>query len=76
MTFEEVCSRVETSMENLWKAADETDRMMRLEREKRAIMGFEEEMEEYRRDIRQIICDGGMEQGECPPWYKKERKQK
>lgn len=70
MTFEEVCSRVETSMENLWKAADETDRMMRLEREKRAIMGFEEEMEEYRRDIRQIICDGGMEQGECPPWYK------
>ena len=51
MAFEEVCGRVKSAMEDRWKAADEAGRMLRLEREKRAIMGYEEDMEEYRRDI-------------------------
>ena len=70
MTFEEVCGRVKSAMEDRWKAADEAGRMLRLEREKRAIMGYEEDMEEYRRDICQIIYDEGMENGDYPPWYK------
>ena len=44
--------------------------MLRLEKEKRAIMGFEEDMDEYRNDIRQIIGEEGIENAECPEWYR------
>ena len=57
MNFEDVCRKVEAELENRWKSADETDRMMRLEKEKKAIMGFEEEVAEYRQLIGQIIKD-------------------
>ncbi|MGN1334356.1 MAG: ATPase, T2SS/T4P/T4SS family [Anaerovoracaceae bacterium] len=70
MTFEEVCRRVEAELENRWKSAEEADRILRLEKEKRAIMGFEEEAEEYRRLIGQIICDENLEAEEYPSWYK------
>lgn len=70
MKFEEVCRRVEAELESRWKSADEMDRMMRLEKEKRAIMGFEEEMDEYRQLIGQIICNEGLEDSEYPQWYK------
>lgn len=70
MSFEEVCRRVEAELESRWKSADEIDRMMRLEKEKRAIMGFEEEMAEYRQLIGKIICNEGLEYSEYPRWYK------
>ena len=66
MSFEEVCRQVEAELENRWKSADEMDRMMRLEKEKRAIMGFEEEIAEYRQLIGQIICNEGLEDSEYP----------
>ena len=47
MTFEEVCGRVKSAMEDRWKAADEAGRMLRKKKKKRAIMGYEEAMEEY-----------------------------
>ena len=70
MTFEEACRLVEAVLESRWKSAEETERMMRLEKEKRAIMGFEEDMDEYRHDIGQIICEEGIENVEFPPWYR------
>ena len=70
MNFEDVCRKVEAELENRWKSADETDRMMRLEKEKRAIMGFDEEAAEYRLLIGQIIKDEGLGDAEYPQWYR------
>ena len=70
MNFEDVCRKVEAELENRWKSADETDRMMRLEKEKKAIMGFEEEVAEYRQLIGQIIKDEGLGDAEYPQWYR------
>ena len=70
MKFEEACRRVEEVLDRRWKSADETERMLRLEKEKRAIMGFEEDMDEDRNDIRQIIGEEGIENAECPEWYR------
>ena len=70
MNFEDVCRKVEAELENRWKSADETDRMMRLEKEKRAIMGFDDEAAEYRQLIGQIIKDEGLDHAEYPRWYR------
>lgn len=55
--FYELCSETETIFENRWKQADEISRRLGLEREKRAILGWEEDMEYYRSQIRNILDD-------------------
>ena len=35
MNFEDVCRKVEAELENRWKSADETDRMMKQKKEKK-----------------------------------------
>ncbi len=69
MTFEQVCRRVETIIEADWRTCDEIDRMERLEKEKKAIMGYEEEMESYKKWINEIILTEGLSDSEYPPWY-------
>ena len=70
MSFEEVCRRVEAAFERDWQAAGEMARMERLEREKRAIMGYEDETLWYKERIGQIIEDEGLQVAEVPQWYK------
>lgn len=69
--FYELCSETETIFENRWKQADEISRRLGLEREKRAILGWEEDMEYYRSQIRDILDDMPESRAvQCPPWYK------
>ena len=70
MSFEDVCQNVEAELEIRWKSAEETERMLRLEKEKKAIMGYDEEVKEYRQLIGQIIRDKELGDAECPPWYR------
>ncbi len=55
--------------EGEWNKADDFSKMERLEKEKRAIMGFEEEMAEYQEKISEIIEILGVDKGEYPGWY-------
>lgn len=72
-TFKEffsVCNTVEKIMEKEWNASDEWEKQKRLEMEKRAIMGHEEEASFYKGKIGEIL-EGVCHKGEVqyPPWY-------
>ena len=45
--FDQICDLVADAFEEEWSKADESNKSMRLEREKRAIMGYEDEHELY-----------------------------
>ena len=68
-TFEEACALVQAVMEGRWRAADDEAKAMLLEREKRAIMGYEEEIESYQADIRAILTEADVTDAGIPPWY-------
>ena len=70
MNFKDACDIVLECLENEWKKADEMDRMDRLESEKRAIMGYEEEMTLYKAKIGEIMAEMELNDVECPTWYK------
>ena len=70
MDFKEACDLVLEDLEKEWKGAGETERLERLESEKRAILGYPEDMEIYKERIGRIIKRRGLEKAECPPWYK------
>lgn len=69
-TFEEACALVQAVMEGRWRAADDEAKAMLLEREKRAIMGYEEEIESYQADIRAILAEADVTDAGIPPWYR------
>ena len=70
MLFKEACDNVLENLEKEWKKAGEADRLERLESEKRAIMGFEEDMDIFKQKIDAIVKDKGLENAECPAWYR------
>ena len=55
MKFNEACSIGLDCFEKEWKKADEADRLTKLEIEKKAIMGFEEEMNLFKSKIDEIM---------------------
>lgn len=68
--FFSLCSSVEQILEREWKNSGEWEKQQRLEREKRAIIGYEEEVSFYRERIERILekqVDTGT--AICPPWY-------
>lgn len=70
MTFEEACETVLRVFESEWRTFSDHERTERLEKEKRAIMGFKEEMDEYKSAIARIVEEKGLTDAECPEWYK------
>ena len=70
MTFDEACEEVLRVFEAEWKAATDSERTERLEKEKKAIMGFVNEMDEYKSKIRRIAEEKGLSDVPCPEWYK------
>ncbi|MBR5739799.1 MAG: Flp pilus assembly complex ATPase component TadA, partial [Firmicutes bacterium] len=56
-------------LEDEWKNSAESDRTDRLAVEKRAIMGYPEEVRQVKDSIRNIIEEKGFEQT-FPPWYR------
>ena len=70
MKFKEACDIVLDCLEKEWKKADEADRIERLESEKRAIMGYEEDMTAFKANIGRIVEEKKLLDAECPAWYK------
>ena len=53
--FEQICRIVEAEFDKEWKETDDEAKNRKLGREKRAIMGFEEETAFYKEKIREIL---------------------
>lgn len=68
LSFEELCERVRTFMEQEWRLFDDFEKQERLAREKAAILGDEKEMDFYKKRITEIIAAQGLT-AELPPWY-------
>ena len=68
-TFADACRWVRNVMESRWRAADDGEKSRLLEREKRAIMGYEEEIASYKDMIREILKDAGLGAIDVPDWY-------
>ena len=67
--FRQACEKVSLVMERNWRAFDDAGKMQRMEREKRAIMGYEEDMRFYKEEIHQIIRQEELSEVEPPTWY-------
>lgn len=67
--FRQACEKVSLVMERNWRAFDDAGKMQRMEREKRAIMGYEEDMRFYKEEIHQIIRQEELSEVEPPIWY-------
>ena len=68
--FFQLCSTVKSCFEKEWKNAYEWEKEKILENEKRAIMGYEEDVALYKEQISQILRDlNGVSKVICPPWY-------
>ena len=67
--FFHICRMVEDVFEADWRDTDEAAKSRKLEREKRAIMGFERERIFFQERIRDILADRGWQNTEFPPWY-------
>ncbi len=70
MTFEMACDEVLSILENEWRNASDAERTGRLEKEKRAIMGFMDEILEYKTKISRIVEEKGLSDVPCPEWYR------
>ena len=68
--FYQLCEMIEQVFEEDWRDADEIAKGRKLEREKRAIMGYERESRFYKERIQYILLDMGYDKVEPPPWYR------
>lgn len=68
--FEDACETVLEVFEKEWRAVPDSVRTERLEKEKKAIMGFREEIQEYKAKIGRIVEEKGLGDVPCPAWYK------
>lgn len=69
-TFYHLCQSVKDIFEKDWQETDEFSKARKLEREKRAIIGYEKERIFYQDRIRDILYSRGWEKIMYPPWYR------
>ncbi len=67
--FYHICRMVEDVFEADWRDTDEAAKSRKLEREKRAIMGYERERMFFQERIRDILADRGWQNTRFPSWY-------
>ena len=67
--FEQICRIVEAEFDKEWKETDDEAKNRKLEREKRAIMGFSEETAFYKEKIREILREKKLSESWHPAWY-------
>lgn len=67
--FHTICEIVGNTFDQEWKETDEPAKKRKLEREKRAMMGFEEEMAFYKEKIRTILSERNLLEQWHPAWY-------
>lgn len=67
--FRRICEAVRLVFDSEWNATDEIARNRKLAREKRAIIGYEQEVGFYKVKIREILHARKLADGWFPPWY-------
>ena len=67
--FQEICEAVEREFDKEWDETDDQSKNRKLEREKRAIMGHEEETRFYKEKIREILREKKLADSWYPSWY-------
>lgn len=67
--FLQICAAVEREFDKEWDETDDLAKNRKLEREKRAIMGFSEETSFYKEKIKEILREKKLEGSWYPPWY-------
>lgn len=67
--FYAICQVVEAEFDKEWNETDDESKNRKLEREKRAIMGYEEETRFYKEKIKEILRDKKLSDSWCPAWY-------
>lgn len=69
--FFNLCKSIENIFAREWRGAEEWEKQNRLEREKRAIMGYDEEVKFYKDKIEGMLNDNFNGNNIlCPPWYR------
>ncbi|MBR3756215.1 MAG: Flp pilus assembly complex ATPase component TadA [Firmicutes bacterium] len=67
--FFRICEIVRQTFDQEWKETDDLAKQRKLEREKRAMMGYEEEMSFYKEKIRMILSERNLLEQWYPDWY-------
>ena len=67
--FFHICEVVRQTLDQEWKETDEFAKKRKLEREKKAMMGFESEMKFYKEKIRMILSERNLLEQWHPAWY-------
>ncbi|MEG0924237.1 MAG: ATPase, T2SS/T4P/T4SS family [Anaerovoracaceae bacterium] len=67
--FKDICKIVEDAFDKDWDETDDGAKNRKLEREKRAIMGFEIEMDFYKEKIKEMLREKRLLNEWFPPWY-------
>ena len=67
--FMDICEMVRQVFDQEWKETDDTVKKRKLEREKKAMMGYEEEMRFYKEKIRMILSERNLLEQWHPDWY-------
>ena len=67
--FAAVCEVVRRSFDAEWEKTEDRLKNIRLEREKKAIIGYEREVRYYKEKIRGILREKKLTDAWCPPWF-------
>ena len=67
--FQEICKMIRSTLEDDWNNTKDEFKANKLEREKRAIIGYDLETKYYKEKIKEIIIDKNLEDSWYPNWY-------
>ncbi len=67
--FEDICNIVSYEFDKDWENTEEKGKSIKLEREKKAIMGHPTEVKYYKDKIKEILRTKRLLSSEFPPWY-------
>jgi len=67
--FDRACKVIQQEFEREWNDTDDLAKNRKLEREKRAIMGYDDETRFYKEKIREMLGELKLQDCWYPPWY-------
>ncbi|MBR5517023.1 MAG: Flp pilus assembly complex ATPase component TadA [Firmicutes bacterium] len=69
--FYDFCKAIQAAFDKEWRGAEEWEKEEKLNKEKKAIIGYDEDIAFYKEKIRSFIADMKLEKVIVfPPWYK------
>lgn len=67
--FYQICQIIQTEFDKEWNETDDLAKTRKLEREKRAIMGYEVETRFYKERIQELLSEKKLTESWYPSWY-------